>query len=413
MRELLRDRNFRLVALGQALSSFGDHAMFLVFAIWVKELTGSDAAAGLTFLPYAATSIAGPALGVFVDRFPRRRILIATDLSTAVIVLALLRVQGEEELWLLYTVPFLLGLALVVYQAARSGLLVGMLPEERLPDANGFLQAADQAMTLAAPLVGAGLFALLGGASVAVLDAATFLASAACLAAVRAPDIERRRDRTRIWLEIREGLRHIAGTETLRRLTIGTALVTLFVGMSEVAIFALIDRGLHRPPAFLGVIASLQGVGAIVAGLATGVVIRRFGQLRAVALAALVASLALGIFGTGVLPLVLVGGFGFGLAGTLYNTAYVTVMQTRTPLEMQGRVMSAVDAVVTIPYVISFLLGAALVTVLDFRAIYATEALALAGAAWYLWRPASRGIDPPPERSAVTDGPPEESDAEP
>lgn len=387
MRALLRDRNFRLVAAGQALSAFGDHAMFLVFAVWVKELTGSDAAAGLTFLPFAATSLLGPIFGVFVDRFPRRRILIATDVAAAIVVLALLRVGGTQDLWLLYVVPLLLGLGLVVYQAARAGLIVGMLPEDRIPDANGFLQATDQAMTLVAPLVGAGLFALWGGASVAMLDAASFLGSAACLVAVRSRDIERRRDRPRIWLEMREGLRHIARTAALRRLTIGTGIVTLFIGMSEVAIFAVIDRGLHRPPAFLGVIASLQGVGAIVAGLATGAVMRRVGQLRTVALASLVAGVALGVFGTGVLPLVLAGGFGFGLAGTLYNTAYLTVMQTRTPLEMQGRVMSAVDAVVTVPYIVSFLVGAAVVTVLDFRVIYAIEAVALAGAAWYLSRP--------------------------
>ena len=392
MRELLRDRNFRLLAAGQALSAFGDHAMFLVFAVWAKELTGSDAAAGLTFLPFAATSILGPLLGVFVDRFPRRRILIATDLVTAVVVLALLRVDGRQDLWLLYSVPFLLGLALVVYQAARSGLIVGMLEEAQLPDANGFLQATDQAMTLASPLVGAALFTLAGGASVAILDSVSFLASAACLTAIRAPDIERRHDRARIWGEMREGLRHIAGTEALRRLTIGTGIVTLFIGMSEVAVFAVIERGLHRPPAFLGVIASLQGVGAIVAGLLTGRAMRTFGQLPTVALASLLAGIALAVFGTGVLPLVLVGGFGLGLAGTLYMTAYTTVMQTRTPLGLQGRVMSAVEAVVSIPYVVSFLVGAAVVTVVDFRVIFATEATALAVAAWYLSRAPDRSV---------------------
>lgn len=395
MRTLLRDRNFRLLAAGQALSAFGDHAMFLVFAVWVKELTGSDAAAGLTFLPFAATAILGPALGVFVDRFPRRRILIATDLVTAVVVLALLRVDGKEDLWLFYAVPFLLGLALVVYQAARSGLLVGMLQEEQLPDANGFLQATDQAMTLVAPLVGAALFAIAGGAPVAILNSVTFVASAACLWAIRAPDIERRHEPTRMWEELREGIRHIAGSSALRRLTIGTALVTLFIGMTEVAVFAVIDRGLHRPPAFLGVIASLQGVGAIVAGLLTGTAMRRLGELRTVALASLLAGVALAVFGTGILPLVLAGGFGLGLAGTLYMTGYTTVMQTRTPLEMQGRVMSAVEAVVSVPYVVSFLIGAALVTVLDFRVIFGLEAVALAGAAWYLSRPTGPVVEAP------------------
>lgn len=393
MRDLFRDRNFRLLAVGQALSAFGDHAMFLVFAIWAKQLTGSDAAAGLTFLPFAVTSVFAPVLGVYVDRFPRRKILIAADLLMAAVVLALLAVHGREQLWLLYAIPFVLGLALVVYLAARSGLIVGMLPESQLGDANGFLQASDQAMRLGAPLVGAAMFALWGGASVAILDSATFAVSAVCLLLIRSRDIERNRERVRIWPEMREGLRHLAHTSALRRLTIGTAIITLFIGMSEVAVFAVIDDGLHRPPEFLGVIASLEGVGAIVAGLAAGTTMRRLGQLRSVAMASLLAGLALAVFGTGVLPLVLAGGFGFGLAGTLYMTGYTTVMQTRTPLELQGRVMSATEAVVTIPYVTSFLVGAAVVTVLDFRLIYAIEAAALIAAAWYLSRPGEAEIE--------------------
>jgi MFS family permease len=170
MRALLRRRAFRTLWLGQTLSAFGDYAMFLAMGIWAKTLTGSNAAAGLTVLPFAVPALFGPALGVVADRFPRRHVMIATDLFAGCAMLTLFFVHDRSDLWILYTVAFAYGTAVTIYQGARSGLLVGMLPEDELGDANGMLQASNQAMRLAAPLAGAGLFAALGGHAVAALD---------------------------------------------------------------------------------------------------------------------------------------------------------------------------------------------------------------------------------------------------
>lgn len=377
MRTAFRDRNFRLLAAGQTLSAFGDWAMFLVLSVWVKDLTGSNAAAGLTILPFAVPALFGPAFGVFVDRFPRRWVMIVTDLVAATAMLSLLHVDERGDVWQLYAVAFVYGTCVTVYQGARSGLLVSMLPDDLLGDANGFLQASNHAMRLAAPLAGAGIYALAGGHTVAVFDAATFLVSVGSLLAVRSGDIERRTDAVRMWPELKEGLRHIVRTDDLRRLTIGTAFVTLLVGVSEVAIFAVIDEGLHRPPAFLGVISSMQGVGAIVAGLAAGVLLRRLGEMRVIAAAAAAAGLGLALFGTAALPLVFVAAVGLGVANTLYMVGYTTVMQRRTPLEMQGRVMSAVEAVTTVPFLFSVVLGAVIISFVSFRLVYGIEGLGL------------------------------------
>ncbi|MGZ4150349.1 MAG: MFS transporter [Actinomycetota bacterium] len=395
MRALLRRRDFRLLAIGQTLSAFGDYAMFLALAVWVKDLTGSNAAAGLTFLPFAIPSLFGPALGVFVDRVSRRRLMIWTDLAAAVVMLGLFTVHDRGDVWQIYVVAFLYGVCVVIYQAARSGLLVGMLPEEELGEANGLLQSTNQAMRLFAPLAGAALYAVAGGHVVAGLDAATFVISALFLLAVHAPDLERS-ERQAFWPELKAGLLHIVHTADLRRLTIGTALVTLAVGVTEVAVFAVIDQGMHRPPEFLGVISSVQGVGSVAAGLVVGLAIRRVGEVWTVAAGAVAAAIGMCLFGTAALVLVFVGAVSLGVAITLFNVGYVTLMQRRTALEMQGRVMSAADAAVTIPYLISFVLGAAIVSVIGFRTIYFAEgiALLLAGA-YFGW--AARAADVPAE----------------
>lgn len=199
MRALLRDRSYRRLLIGQTLSSFGDYAMFLVLAVWVKTLTGSNAMAGLAILPFILPSLFGPVLGVYVDRYSRRHVMIATDLAAIGALAPLAWVHSAGDIWLIYLSSFLLGLCTVIYQAARSGLLVSMLASDDLGEANGLLQSTNQGVRLLAPLVGAGLYAAIGGTAVAALDAATFLVSALFLLGVHAPPIRARTSRTSGW----------------------------------------------------------------------------------------------------------------------------------------------------------------------------------------------------------------------
>jgi len=73
---LLRNRDFRLLLAGQTLSMFGDIALFIVLAIWAKQLTGSNGEAGAVFLTLALPSLASPLGGLIVDRYPRRIVMI-------------------------------------------------------------------------------------------------------------------------------------------------------------------------------------------------------------------------------------------------------------------------------------------------------------------------------------------------
>jgi MFS family permease len=395
MRALLRDRSYRLLLVGQTLSAFGDYAMFLALAIWVKVLTGSNAKAGLAILPFVLPSLVGPALGVFVDRFPRRRVMIATDLAAALALIPLLFVHDARDIWVIYVVSFLLGLATVVYEAARAGLLVSMLTEDDLGDANGLLQSTGQGMRLLAPLAGAALFSAFGGRAVAGLDAATFVVSALFLLAVNAPAIERQGEHG-FWPELRAGVRHIAHTADLRRLTIATALVTLAAGVMEVAIFALIDQGLHRPPEFLGILSTAQGVGAVIGGVVVGATMRKIGEFSTITWALVAIALGVGMLAWAVLPVVMISAVAVGIAVSFFNVAFVTLIQRRTDVSMQGRVMSAVEAVFTVPYAASIAAGAVLISVVSFRTIYLAQAVMFLSIAGYLTLTARRVTPPTP-----------------
>src|SRR5579864_1763218 len=163
MLALLRNRDARLLLSGQALSLFGDRAMYLALGVWVKSLTGSSAAAGLVFFFLGLPLLAAPAAGLVVDRVRRRRLMIGTDLAIAAVLLSLLAVHGRGQVWLIFAVTIAYGASAVVFGSAQSALLTELLPRELLPPANALLQTFSEGMRLVAPLVGAALFAWLGG----------------------------------------------------------------------------------------------------------------------------------------------------------------------------------------------------------------------------------------------------------
>src|SRR5947207_4391804 len=184
MKTLLRRSDLRLLLAGQALSMFGDWMMIIVLGIWMKVLTGSNSAAGLVFFVFAAASMLSPLGGLVVDRLPKRPLMIGTHLALAGVMCLLLFVHDRSDAWILYLVTALYGLGGDFFAAARSSMLKAMLPDELLGDANGALQSLREGLRLVAPLAGAGIYAALGGSAVALVDVATFVLSAATLAAL-------------------------------------------------------------------------------------------------------------------------------------------------------------------------------------------------------------------------------------
>jgi len=277
-------RDVRLFLIGQTLSLFGDTALYLALGIWVKSLTGSNAAVGLIFFALALPALAAPAAGLLVDRVRRRPLMIATNLLIGMAVLLLLFVHGRGQLWLIYTVAGLYGAAGIVFSSAQSALLTVMLPDELLGEGNAALQTVREGLRIVGPLTGAALYAAFGGGFVAALDATTFGASALCLAALRVAEPAPSRSAQRFRTELIAGVRHIAHTTALRHIVLTVAVTLLVVGFSETLVYAVVGQGLRRPPSFLGVLSSIQGIGAIEGGLTASRALRRIGDARTIAL---------------------------------------------------------------------------------------------------------------------------------
>jgi MFS family permease len=385
MRRVLARREMRLYVAGQTLSLFGDSAMWLALGVWAKVLTGSSAAAGMVVFFIAAPALLSPLSGLLVDRVPRRRLLIVANLATAVAVLPLLLVG---DVWIIYAVAAAYGFSYTVLGSGQSALLATLLPHDELADANALMQTVREGLRLGAPLAGAALFTAFGGAVVALVDAATFVLAAAAIALMRTPDPRPERSADR---GLAAGVRHVHRTVPLRQMTIACAVALLFIGFSETLTFEVVDVGLDREAAFVGVLLAVQGVGAILGAGTAARLVRRAGEGPVAGLGLIVFSLGTTLQMSSSLAVVAVGLILFGIGVPWVLVALFTLLQRCTPPGLQGRVYSAVEVLVGVPQMVSIAAGAALVTLVDYRLLLLAEATVVAAAgAWLLTRVARR-----------------------
>ena len=386
IRAAFRVPGFGRLYVGLAASMFGDSLMLIVLSMWVKTLTGSNAAAGLTFLAMTAPALLAPLFGYVVDRVPRRTFLVAAELASAAMVLPLLLVRDAGELWLVYLVAALYGVSFVVVPAALNGLFKEMLPEDVLVEANASLSVTREAFRLVGPLLGATVFALAGGGTVAVLDAATFVVAAVAVWSMRSGrQAEAAPDTGEPWLrQVGAGLAFLRRTPVLLHVTVSLSLALLVLGFTESAVYAVLDA-FHRPATFVGPVLTTQGVGAICGGLLASRLVRRWSEAPTV----MIGLLLLGLGGAGVAVsidlwqlFVSVAVIGAGIP--VMTVAFSTLLQRGTPGHLMGRVSTTVDVLTTTPQAVSIAAGALLVTLLDYRLIFTLIAAGMLAAAAYL-----------------------------
>ncbi|GAA1540298.1 MULTISPECIES: MFS transporter [Brevibacterium] len=367
---------FRRLTLAWLFSNFGDSALFLTAAIWVKQLTNSDAPAGLVFAALGLPALLAPLTGQLADRFKRRTVLIVNCLCTAAVVLALLAVESADQVWLIYLVIFAYANSSYITAATQSGLLRDMLTDRLLPPANGILSSLDQGLRIVSPLIGAGMLALWGMDSVVLLTCACFIVAAAVLMTLspRETQHDPGKDES-FWQASTAGVRFLVGHSLL-----GPALLTLSIalgvtGVFNVTIFATTEQGIDASPEFLSVLVSIQGAMAVIGGLTASTIIRRIGIRATVILG--VSMLGLAVLATAVpsVPVVIGGVVLLGVSVTWPVVAFVSLRQQETPAHLQGRTSAATNVMVNVPQVGASMIAAALIGAVDYRILIVATAV--------------------------------------
>jgi Na+/melibiose symporter-like transporter len=215
---LRRNRNFRLLWLGQVVSQLGDWFDTIAVYTIVLNLTGSGRAVGLVLVArFLPTVVMGPLSGVVADRFSRRRIMILSDIARAVVVLGFLFVRRPDQMWIVYSLTVLQLAFSTFFEPAKTACIPSIVEENELVTANAIASVTWSVMLTLGAAIGGLVTGLFGTTSAFVLDSLTFLGSAALIASVVFP---RRpaREKTAMTVgkalgitDTLEGLRYVLG----------------------------------------------------------------------------------------------------------------------------------------------------------------------------------------------------------
>ncbi|MFF1910149.1 MFS transporter [Streptomyces sp. NPDC058239] len=372
---VLRDRTAGLFLAAVVVSGFGSSAMSLAAGIWVKSLTGSDSLAALALFAVWLPVLFGPALGAVADRWPRKPLLVWSNVVMALLLTTLTAVDSAGRIWILFAVLVLYGTSFVLMDSAESALVAQAVDARLLGDFNGLRMMANEGMKLLAPLTGAALYARFGGASVALLDAVSFALAAGLygLLRVRKQDPATVEDREGGWAA---GMRQVWGSPVLRPLVLAGSVTMLCAGLNGATLYAVVDGRLGHSASYAGVLSVAQGVGSIMIGLLAGPLLRRLPErvFTAAGIAVFAVAVGLRALPYDAVALVACGLIGAGLPCVLI--AAMTAVQRETPDALLGRTAATAGTLMFAPNAVALALGAGLVALVDIRVL-----LPLVGAA--------------------------------
>jgi MFS family permease len=325
---VLRHQDFRYLFLGQAASMVGDRVVVVAIALYITQHTGSPTDLGVVL---GAQALALVALllfgGVWADRLPRHRIMIATDAvrGTLHAILAALIFLGAARIWEIVLIETLFGAAQAFFQPAYTGLIPQTVPESLIQDAQALTESVSNVAFLVGPALATALVLGIGAGEAFAFDAATFVLSALLLLRVHPRSRGHSSAPASLRRELHDGWREVRSRTWVWVTIVVFAGAVMCVYAPWYALAPIISRDVYGGAGVFGVLESLAGVGAV-AGALIGLRWRPARPLLAGLLLVMAWPVQNGLFALGA-PVALVGvvvfanGFGFSLLMIWWETA--------------------------------------------------------------------------------------------
>ena len=360
----------------RTISNFGSQFTRLALPLTAAlALHASPAAMGiLAAAGSAPIPLFGLVAGAWVDRLPRRPVLVASDLGSAVLLalVPLLALSGALRVAHLWVIAFLVGILNVLFNVASQAYLPALVDRERLVASNSAFETGRAIAQIGGPGVAGLAIQALGAPLALAFDAASFLFSSALIGAIRGPEpAPDRARRAPLPREVREGLAFVFASPHLRAVAGAGAFGNCCYAGTEALYLLFVTTELGVPAAALGVVFSFGGLGALLGAGLTGRLTSRFGigptliaTTLLLALLNFVPALATPAVA---LPVLIAGGF-LGPVVVVANVVTgVSLRQALTPARLQGRVNATMYVLTWGAVPLGSLLGGALGSVLGLR----------------------------------------------
>lgn len=350
-----------------AISSTGDWIYKFAVPTLILRLTGSPVDTALAyvleFIPYV---VLGPFAGVIADRFPRRRLMVACDATSAVLALVLagLVQLGHTPIAALYICALALSCTRPLYFPAFQGFLVEMISETDRPRFNSWTEVVDNLLNLGGPVLGISIVAVAGVPLATLLDAVSFAGSAALVATIAYRHLTPARGRmAHVLTDLAAGLRSVGLSRAILAGTILLTLTNLAAFLIEGNLVYVLLHAERYPKIALGVVVSAQGLGGILGAIVAPRLIARYriGHLLAAGMAVAAVAMAIQAIAPR-LPAIAPGQALECGATSLIVVCWFSTVQRLVPESVIGRFVAAVRAIGYATLPAGALLGAWLLT---------------------------------------------------
>lgn len=355
-------RNFALLWLAQALSSFGEFTLASTVIVWFV----TDVAKSSSYLP---TLLAGviltttlprlfiaPFAGVLVDKWRAKRTMVVADIVRAAFFIPLLwivSISGNKMTIIagVLAVLFLVAFVSQFFNPARAAIMQVVIPSERRREGSSKSTFAVLGVAVLATMLGPGLFALVGPVPSLLINMGTFLSSSFLIILTRniPVSIEIKSDAASYWKEFRAGIVTAWRIRSIRIVLIGVAFYGLSLGVnsSVLSLFALRTLGLSAGQ--YGIVSGAFAFGGLVGSIFASRLLQRIGNERAFAGAIVLMGLSyMGYSFTRLFFEAVVVMFVAGLAFSAYVVAQGPILQDATPIGFMGRVTSVSTPVLAV-----------------------------------------------------------------
>ena len=339
----LRERNFRMLWAGSAISAVGDQ-FYLVALPWVVlQLTGSAVAVGTILMavaiPRAVLMLLG---GALTDRISARRILMSTASARTLLVtiIGFLLWSHSLQLWQLYVLGFFFGVADAFAWPAATTLLPSVVKREQLVAANSVFQTTGQLTTIAAPAPAGLVIKALGTAWAFFIDAISFLFIIAALWRLPDPPKAASAAKPPVWRSILDGIAYVRRDVPLRSLMLVAAMLNFCISGPMGVGLPYLAKTKFGSAAAYGLVISAMAAGGLIGSLLAGIVkVKRRGLLLLGA--CVVISAGIGSIGLlGHLWLIAAVLLLLGCSAGVANVHIAAWIQQRIDATVRGRVFS-------------------------------------------------------------------------
>ena len=336
-------RTFYLIWFGQLVSTLGSGLTGFALGVYIYQTTQSTTAFALAMLAFTVPGVFfSPVAGALVDRFPRRWMMILSDVGAGLTTLAifLLLVSGKLEVWHIFVTNFFNGLFNTFQWPAQSAATTMLVPQSQLGRAGGMVQIGEGISQLLSPAIAGVMFVTWGMASVVFIDLITMSIAVGTLLLISIPEPvrshEEQESRKSISKSIRFGLDYIRARRGLFYLLMYFATINLLFNMiGPLWTPLLLNLGTPDQAGFVG---SIVGVGML---LGTFVMSAWGGPKRRV----------YGVLGSGIwtgamllllgfkasVPLIAISGFLAMFVFPIMNGSSQALWQSKTDPDVQGR----------------------------------------------------------------------------